>query len=237
MGLTNEIVLVYYSNMSLKQLSGILMLVFPLTVSIVDAQTITSAPLSSVTPSQTAGRQVIKDQFQQARQDLKKQIQAAREIFQQKLKTIRDERKQLLVQKIDTKISTFNMKHTDKMNEALTKLTTILTHLTERSANLKAGGANTLALDAAITQALAAVNASKIAVGAQATREYVITITTESALKTNVGAVVSKFRQEMTNTHKTVVDAKQAVINAAMELNKLKQSGTTPNASNAAKMQ
>ena len=70
------------------------------------------------------------------------------------------------------------------------------------------------------TAAQAAIDAAKLAVENQAAKTYTITISTETALRTDVGAVTSQLRQDLSAAHKLVVDAKQAVqslrIDAAM---------------------
>ena len=55
------------------------------------------------------------------------------------------------------------------------------------------------------------IDTAEAAVEAQAAKTYTITISTESNLKTDVGAVTSQLRLDLSATHKLVVDAKQAV--------------------------
>ena len=148
-----------------------------------------------------------------------------KEVFQQKLAAIKDAKKKILVQKINDKIADLNKRATNKMSLGLTNISTILTNLDTRAKNMKTAGKDTTAYDAASLKAKNAITTAAAAVSAQAAKTYTVTITTEGALKINVGATVSQFRLDLVAVHKLVVDAKQAVWTAAKELAKLKGGG------------
>lgn len=147
---------------------------------------------------------------------------STKEVFQQKLALIRDEKKKAIVQKINDRITEINKKMTDKMTLGLTNLSTILANLDSRAITLKTTGKDTTSYDASSSKAKSAIATSLTAVNAQAAKTYTITITTEGALKINVGTTVSLFKTDLAAVHKMVIDAKQAVWNAANELVKLK---------------
>jgi Mg2+ and Co2+ transporter CorA len=101
-----------------------------------------------------------------------------------------------LVDRIDTKLTTVNTKHTDRFAHVLSNLQAILDKISE---------------DVDKTQAQAAIDAAKLAIENQAAKTYTITISSEAALRSNVGATTSGLRRDLMATHKLVIDAKQAV--------------------------
>jgi len=200
----------------------ILLLVF---VSVVNAQTTTITSPQTTTNNVTRLKQQLQDiqaqrktaiseikqEAKTKRVELKKQIEETvqakrgavkdavvtrRAEFKAKLQEIRDEKKKALVDRIDTKLTAVNTKHTDRFTQVLSHLQTLLDKITED-------------IDKAEVQT--AIDAAKAAVENQAAKTYIITISTETALKLDVGAITHQLRQDLVATHKLVVDAKQAV--------------------------
>lgn len=169
-------------------------------------------------------RQTTKDQMQSMRDTMKAQKEAymqKREELKTKLQTIRDERKKATVERIDAKMKTVNTNRTSQMSEAITKMRSILAKIKEKGALAKTNGKDTTALDAAIASAEIALQTASDAVTAQAGKEYVATIESESTLRSTVGTTTKQLESDLKGTHKLVVDAKQAVMNARMELAKI----------------
>lgn len=141
-------------------------------------------------------KQQIKDRVQTKREEVKEIVAIRKEEFKAKLQAIKDEKKKALVNRIDTKLTNVNTKHTDRFTQVLSNLQIVLDKITE---------------DVDKTAAQAAIGAAKLAVENQAAKTYTITISTETALRSDVGVVTSQLRQDLVATHKAVVDAKQAV--------------------------
>jgi hypothetical protein len=168
-------------------------------------------------------REQFVENVKEKRIEAKEQFKEKRTEFKEKVETIRDEKKQQVVERIDTKMSTVNKNKTDKMTEAVNKLAQVVENLKTKGATAKAAGQDTTALDAAIVEAETALALAQEAITTQAGEEYVIEISEEEKLKNDVGSVVSQLRTDLSETHKTVIDAKQAVQNAAKELAKLRR--------------
>ena len=64
------------------------------------------------------------------------------------------------------------------------------------------------------------------AVASQGAKVYTIDITTETNLRTNVGTTISQFRNDLTQTYKLVIDAKQAVQNLRTDKVMMKKEAT-----------
>lgn len=154
--------------------------------------------------------------------DKREELKDKKEEFREKLQTIRDEKKRAMVERIDEKISRMNNTHTARFSKTLEKLEMILNRITEHGQNLKSKGIDTLKLDSAVASAKTAINAAKVAVESQSAKTYTIDVASENRLKTTVGSIVSMFRKDLRDVHKTVVDAKQAVQSAEMELAKVR---------------
>ena len=214
------------NNMNKKFFVAILLLTtvfYPLKT---EAQTTTSETTTAIT-TPTITKSLLPRQA--ARQE-------ARAEYQAKLAKIKDERKKAIVDKIDNRITTTNKNVTDRMTLALEKLTSYLTRITERTSALKAAGTNTASAESAIITAQTAITTAKTAVAAQAIKQYVITLGEESTLKSTIGTTISQFRQDLAATHKTVQDAKFAVVKAQVEFVKL-TGKNIKNASGAATIQ
>ncbi len=147
--------------------------------------------------------------------DTRQEIRSERrQKFQDKVIQIKDELKKAVVERLNGKFTALNQRQTARMLERLERLTSIVSRLQERVAQLKANGKNTTSAETALSTAQTAIQTSMDAVKAQASKEYVPQITTESALKQTVGITSRQLHTDLTTTHKTVITAHQAVVKA-----------------------
>lgn len=153
----------------------------------------------------------LKAKLEQARNVMK----ARRETFREKVQTIKDTRKQNAVNRVDQRIATVNKNHTDRFSKALAELERLLGKISDKTTQMKAEGKDTTALEDAIALAQQALSDAKTAVEEQAGKEYIAAIADETTLRVTVGTTISQFRLDLNNTRKSVVNAKQAVLNAA----------------------
>lgn len=171
-----------------------------------------SSSVNAQTTASTASRlkeqmQILKDQkktaVSQIREETKAMMQAKRDEFKTRMQAIKDQRKKMLVERIDTKLSEVNKKHTDRFTEVLSKLQLLLDKITAKETETK--------VLADIKTAQAAIDTAMTAVEAQAAKTYIIQITDETKLRLDVGTTTSQLRQDLMATYKLVIDAKQAV--------------------------
>lgn len=142
-----------------------------------------------------------------------------------KRQEIRDEKKKARLEKIEAKMASINTKRTSEWKTQLQKMTTILTKINEKAAKAKKEGKDTTTLDAAITNAQNAISTASVAVGAQAAKQYVVSDATDATVKNAAGETMKTLQTNLRTTHKTVVNAKQAVQNAVKELAKIGSKG------------
>ncbi len=177
----------------------LLFILFPLFllifVSVANAQTATDAA-SKLKLQKTELRQQIKDVVAAKKLETKTIVATKREEFKTKLQTIRDEKKKALVERIDTKLSNINSKHTDRFTQVLSNLQILLDNISPNA-------------DTAIAQA--AIDSAKTAVENQAAKTYAITISSENTLRLDVGTITSQLREDLVVAHKLVIAAKQKV--------------------------
>ncbi len=190
---------------------------------------LTTNSASALTPkdlqaSVSAKREQIKENIQERKDTL----QEKRAAFKEKLQTIKDGKKQVVVERIASKLATVNQNQTARLTGILEKLTTIVTAIEEKVTKAKADGQDITSAEAAISSAKTAISNAQSAVATQLVKDYTITINTENTLRNDVGVITSQFRSDMQTTHKAVVDAKQAVMQAAKELAKLRGTKTEP---------
>ena len=186
------------------------------------AQTATSTP-------QTLKDRIknLKEERQEFIKETRGQMKEKMEAFKAQIRTIKDERKQILTERIADKTASSNARLTNKMDKALDHLTDILNRVKEKAVGFKAQGKDATALDAAISAAESAIATAQAAVDAQAAKEYTANITDEPTLRNTIGQMVSQFRQDIKASHKLLVDAKQAVQKAIMEAAKLRGEDNT----------
>lgn len=147
-----------------------------------------------------------------AKDAMKEEILAAREEFKTKMAAIKDTRKQKALSNIDARIAEINKKRTTQMGERLDRFTTILSKISTREAALKADGKNTTSLAAEITAATEALDDAKAAVAAQSAKDYVVEITTDTALRTGASSTIKEFMTDIKAVHSQVVAAQKAVV-------------------------
>src|SRR3990167_8269818 len=115
----------------------------------------------------------------------------------------KDQRKKVLIEKIDTKLAKINQNQVTKFTEALVRFQGFLDKIKQSTTDT-----NVLA-DAAIAQT--AIDTAKTALDIQTSKAYTIEIVDDATLKINAGTSVSQLRKDLTAVHKLIVEAKQAV--------------------------
>ncbi len=204
---------------------SLLIVIFLLSFSSANAQTTSSAAsrlkdqMQLIKNTRTDIKQQIKDAIQAKREETKAIIEAKREEFKIRLAAIQDEKKKALVSRIDAKLSTINTKHTERFAQVLSNLQALLDKVSLTATNTS--------VLADIATAQAAIDAAKTGVATQAAKTYTITISTEIALSSDVGKVISQLRKDLVATHKLVIDAKQAVQKLNTDKSTIKKEATS----------
>lgn len=168
--------------------------------------------------------------------DTRKEIRSEKQIirsekrkqFQDKITAIKDGAKKAIVERLDDKFTALNLRQTTRMKERLDRLASVVSRLQDRIAQLKANGQDTTSAETAIAEAQKAIEISMIAVDAQASKEYVPQIASESTLGQTVGITSQQLKTDLTATHKTVITAHQAVVKAHQSIVALRKLPMSP---------
>ncbi len=189
----------------------------------------------TVTTGMMKGREntiQMRQDLMQKRDDLIQEYKLKKADFQTKLEGIRDNKKKLLLLKVNNHLAEMNKNRTKKMLEALTKLSSILNKFTEKVSIAKKGGQDTTAASDAISKAETAIATTNSAVTLQAGKEYTPSITVEASLRTDVEAAHTQLQKDLEETHVKVKEAKLLVLDAAKEVMKLKFTKISPTQEN-----
>lgn len=173
--------------------------------------------------------QAKKDNLQAARaeqlENRKASLQKAKETIAQKkdeLKTkisaVKDEAKKKILEKVYNNINALNERLTKHYVNILNRIEVVLKKIETRAQIAKENGRNVVGVETAITTAKNAILTSRTAIDAQTQKTYELQITTENALRNNVGVARKLLQSDLTKVRQTVAAAHQAVKNAAVKL-------------------
>jgi hypothetical protein len=180
----------------------------------------------------TEGRQNLIATRSAERQNFIQQRQEIRTQFLEKLNVIRDERKKVIVEKLENRMNEINKKRTDEMLKHLEVMTGILDRIEQKgnptspSATL---GAGNIELTNAVAAARTAIATAKNAVEAQAGKTYTPAVVDEVTLRGVVGQSLNQLQAELKAVREKVILAKKALMDAYLALVKARGSvSTTP---------
>ena len=165
-------------------------------------------------------REAFKEMLQTEKEERKTKIEEMRENFKKKredfkerIKTIKDERKKQLTEKIDNRMSTVNKNQTDRMLNALERLTEHVNKLEERLVLSKANGVDVSEVEILIATAKNSISTALVAVEEQASKDYAFTIVDEKNLGQSVKSSFDSLSQDLKAVQKLLVKAKEDVVN------------------------
>lgn len=163
-------------------------------------------------------REEFKDTIKAKREETAEKIKAMRADLKVRLQKVKDEQKRNRVEKISEQIDALNKKELDHFSDLLDKMEKTLERIGSRADKAESRGLNVSVVRAAMDDAHAAIEASRVAITAQAGKTYTIEVTTEEVLKADVGKARKALRDDLAKVRGTVKAAHDAVRNAAVIL-------------------
>lgn len=163
-------------------------------------------------------REEFKDTIKAKREEADEKIKAMRADLKIRLQKVKDEQKRNRVEKISEQIDALNKKTLDNFSDLLDKMEKTLERIGTRADKAESRGLNVSVVRAAMDDAHAAIEASRVAITAQAGETYTIEVTTEEVLKADVGKARKAFHDDLAKVRDTVKAAHDAVRNAAVIL-------------------
>lgn len=152
---------------------------------------------------------------------LQAMVEARRQSVQNEITKIKNEQKRTIVEGIYTKINDFNRHRTDHLAEVITQLESVLQKIKQRTEKASAHKLDVASVRTAITEAERALDAAHQAVAMQAEKVYVITISAEKNMKTEIGTLQQTVHGDVKALYETVKRARASVQNAAMTLGQI----------------
>lgn len=140
--------------------------------------------------------------------------------FKEKMRTFKDQGKKRKVEDIQARISAFVAKRIETMTAHITKMNDIV-GLTKIQVSEKAVGKDTSAFDTAASAALIAINTAKDKISTIATKQYVVTVSSESTIKSDVDSVRKTVEIDVKAAAELMKNARVAVSTMLTERAKL----------------
>lgn len=151
---------------------------------------------------------------QDRKEDMKAQVATRAAELKSKLAKFKDQKKAAKAEMVSDNLNKINKNRTEHFLKFLDKATEILSRLEARVNEAGSKGRNTTQAKGAIAAAKAALVSARATVQVQATKDYTITVTSETKVKDDVKSVRDKLHTDLQAVKKQVVDAKGAVASA-----------------------
>lgn len=171
--------------------------------------------------SSTTRREKVQQKIDTRKENIENKIASMREklasreaALKAKLDTFKDKRKAQIAERVNTNLNKINENQTTQMGKHLEKMSEILAKLETRVNSGSPDVKDPLAAKAAIASARASIATASAAVSAQAEKDYTITLTSESKVRTDAQAMRDSLKTDITAVKALVIEAKQAVGNA-----------------------
>ncbi len=164
----------------------------------------------------TAFLDSIKTSMEQSGTEREKRIQTLKD----KINKFKDQVKKTKVEDIQTKITSFVTKRISIMTTNITKMTDLV-GLNKTQVAERANGKDTTAFDAAAAAALTAINAAKDKLTELSSKQYVVTVTSETTVKNDVETVKKAIEEDLKVANELMKNARIAVSKMITERAKL----------------
>lgn len=131
-----------------------------------------------------------------------------------KLAKFKDKVKAGRVERINTNLNVINERRTSHMKLVLDQMSKLLEKFKAKSAEAAASGKDVSAINEAIKQVEAAIAEVDAAIKAQAEKDYSITVTTESTVRTDAQTARNNLRTDLKALHDKMVSLRQSLAKA-----------------------
>ena len=168
-------------------------------------------------------REEFENEIEKKRVEAKERMEEKKLEMEKKLETFKDENKKRKVEQLQTKIADLNSKMIQNVTERIGKISSILDETVAKKASVNLNGQDATAFESAVTAAQTAILAAQDALALQSAKTYVVSITTESNAKNDVGATLKLMNTDRNTLNNAVVEARKAVSLVIQELAKLRR--------------
>ncbi|OGM99004.1 MAG: hypothetical protein A2915_03525 [Candidatus Yanofskybacteria bacterium RIFCSPLOWO2_01_FULL_41_34] len=167
-------------------------------------------------------REEFKETVKTKREALKDEIKTKREELKTRLEKIKDVRKKETVERIDQRMDALNEKMVQHFSNVLDKLEEMMVRVSKRADRVSTErGLDVSEVRLAAEKAITAIALARTAVETQSGKTYTIKVTSESALKVDVGKARQSLGADLVEVRDAVKAAHSAVKDAAVALAQL----------------
>ncbi len=183
-----------------------------------DMKAVITATTTATGTARMAEKQQIranfKDQIKAQREDLRAKIDQEKQTLKTNLLKIKDQARQAKAEEIANNLNTINEKKVTQYSDAIDKIQAALTKVSSKADILMAKGADVTAARTAISSAQTAIDSAKAAISAQTVKTYPFKITTAANLQKDVSAVRDQFQSDTAGVKLLIEDAKRFAVSA-----------------------
>ena len=154
-----------------------------------------------------------KDLVQQRVEDRKEKMASREAALKAKLQSFRDKKKAEIVERIDQNLDKINKHKTEMMMTNLNRMSDLLTRI-ESNMNSQSEGKDITKAKESIEKAKIAIANAKVAVTTQSEKDYTVTVTSESKVKTDAQTVRETLKNDLKLVHDLIVEARKALSEA-----------------------
>lgn len=165
------------------------------------------------------------------KQSVREQIQNRAEALKEQLQKIKDERKQQIVEKIDSALDALNKRYLNHLSNVLDRLEDVLKRIGSRADKAQTRTLDVTSVRTAIDKATQAIAAARAAIQTQSGKTYTITITSEDNVRTDVGKTRKALHDDLVKVRDAVKAAREAIRQAATtlaQIPKVDEDNTSP---------
>lgn len=173
------------------------------------------------TPSTTTKREAVKQRVETKKEiaqvraeNIREKIASREAALKARLNNFKDKRKATIAERVNSNLNKINQNQTAQMLRHLNKMSSLLDKLEARVNSAKPDIKDPAAARAAIATARTNIATTSAAVTAQSEKDYTITVTSESRVKTDAQTQREQLHNDLQALRKQVIDAKQSVANA-----------------------
>lgn len=146
--------------------------------------------------------------------DLKERLATRSAALKQKLARFKDKAKATRVESISENLNTVNANVTSALEKNLSNIETSLQKLKAKAAAAASAGKDVTSLNSDIAKVEAEWSEASDALNTQITKDYTITVNSESTVKADAQAARNTLRTDLVATHTAIKEARDALANA-----------------------
>lgn len=176
-----------------------------------------------------AKREEFKAKVEERKAEVKANAEARKSALKTQVQKVKDERKREVVERTDARLGELNERRLNHFSNVLAKLEDVLERVTSRADRAEGRGLDVTTVRTAISEALKAVENSRLAIQTQTGKTYTITVTSEGNLRVDVEKARRALHDDLAKVRETVKAAHDAVRRAAVALAQIPRVNETEN--------